>query len=227
MKKSMSKKISNNIEPFELRNSLTTLKKELKISLLHCKGLAQAYALRRSVGLKLNLGCGQNIKNGWINIDLNGQADLTLDLRRPLPFLADSCSVVYSEHFLEHLSYPDEVILLLQESYRILEVSGVFSAGVPDTEWPLRAYFEGARAEYFRLAKEKWHPKWCKTKMEHINYHFRQGTEHKFAYDLETLKYILEKCGFTEVKRRDFDPELDSYDRRQGTLYVDAIKPDL
>ena len=61
--------------------------------------------------------------------------------------------------------------------------------------------------------------------MEDINFPFRQGEEHNFAYDFETLRYILEKSGFVQVKRRDFDPSLDSRDRELGTLYVDAIKP--
>jgi hypothetical protein len=60
--------------------------------------------------------------------------------------------------------------------------------------------------------------------MEHINYAFRQGNEHRFAYDFETMKHILEKSGFIEVKRRDFNYELDSDERKLGTLYVEAIK---
>ena len=63
------------------------------------------------------------------------------------------------------------------------------------------------------------------TRMEHINYHFRQGGEHRFAYDFETLKYVLEKAGFIQVRRRDFDPLLDSRDRELGTLYVEGFKP--
>jgi hypothetical protein len=71
----MNIKIINNIMFFRLWRLLSHLKKELKISLLHCKGIIQAHTLRKSLNLKLNLGCGQNIKDGWINIDLNGQAD--------------------------------------------------------------------------------------------------------------------------------------------------------
>ena len=97
--------------------------------------------------------------------------------------------------------------------------------GVPDTEWPVRSYAEHESAEYFRFAKLKWHPKWCTTKMEHINYHFRQEGAHRFAYDFQTLKHVLESAGFSEVRRRDFDPQLDTEERKLGTLYCDAIKP--
>ena len=98
--------------------------------------------------------------------------------------------------------------------------------GVPDTEWPIREY-TGQRSEgYFRIAKERWHPAWCQTEMEHINYHFRQNGQHRFAYDFKTLAWALRNTGFHEIKRREYDPELDSIDRKLGTLYVNALKPE-
>jgi len=59
--------------------------------------------------------------------------------------------------------------------------------------------------------------------MEHINYHFRQGNEHRFAYDFKTLQLALQQAGFVEIRRRLFRSDLDSWEL--GTLYVDAIKP--
>jgi hypothetical protein len=61
--------------------------------------------------------------------------------------------------------------------------------------------------------------------LEHINYHFRQGNEHRFAYDFVTLQGALVDSGFSKVEQRDFDPSLDSEDRKVGTLYVNGIKP--
>jgi hypothetical protein len=82
-----------------------------------------------------------------------------------------------------------------------------------------------ASDDYFAIAKAHWHPSWCSTPLEHINYHFRQGTEHRFAYDLETLSCTLAMAGFENIRQRDFDGELDDERRKQGTLYVDARKP--
>ena len=62
--------------------------------------------------------------------------------------------------------------------------------------------------------------------MHQINYHFRQGTEHKYCYDFETLREVLEAAGFTDVRERPWDPALDAETRRGGTLYVDATRPD-
>lgn len=207
-----------------LRSSLKNLGNEFVIYNIHLKSLKQSVRFQSCRDLKLNVGCGSNAKRGWINIDLVGNPDLSLDLREPLPFPDDSCSIVYCEQFLEHLEYPDHVLYFLKDAYRVLKPGGLISIGVHDTEWPLRAYIQGDE-DYFTLVKEKWHPKWCKTKMEHINYHFRQGTEHRFAYDFETLKYILETSGFSDVKRIDFKPTLDTDERKIGTLYVDSIKP--
>jgi predicted SAM-dependent methyltransferase len=208
------------------RDALTNLKEEWRILKSHRAGEKKARNFSNASRLKLNLGCGQNHKDGWVNIDIGEHADLTLDLREPLPLPENSCSIVYSEHFLEHLDYPAPVTKHLQEVLRILEPGGVISIGVPDTEWPVRAYSSYDEfQDYYKIAKERWHPKWCQTKMEHINHHFRQNGLHKFAFDFETLKKLLESCGFIDVLRRDYDPEIDTERRSLGTLYVRAEKP--
>jgi hypothetical protein len=53
----------------------------------------------------------------------------------------------------------------------------------------------------------------------------RQDGEHRFAYDEETLSKVLGLAGFNEIKRDDFDPELDSEHRRVGSLFISARKP--
>jgi predicted SAM-dependent methyltransferase len=209
-----------------LRSSLRQVWREIKTLRKHRKGIRQVSKLSGQQHLKLHIGCGPKLKKAWINIDLAPQADITLDVREPLPFLENSCSIIYSEHFLEHLDYPGHVNAFLRECYRVLEPGGLFSVGVPDTEWPIAEY-SGQKSEgYFRIAKETWHPEWCQTEMEHINYHFRQGDEHRFAYDFNTLAQALGRAGFQQIQRRDFDPELDSVDRKLGTLYVNASKPE-
>ena len=61
--------------------------------------------------------------------------------------------------------------------------------------------------------------------MHSVNYLFRQGTEHKYAYDLETLVRVLEQSGFEKVARREPEAGLDLEGRRSHTLYVDGFKP--
>jgi len=208
-----------------VRDARRALAKERALSRRHLSSVRKARRLTAETGLKLHLASGPNLKQGWLNIDLFARrADLRLDLREPFPFADSSVAVIFSEHFFEHLEYPGEVRHLLRESLRVLQPGGLFSVGVPDTEPLLKAYAEGDEAA-FRTARERWHPSWCDTHMHQVNYHFRQRTEHKYAYDFETLARILETAGYSSITRRAFDPSLDSEARRDGTLYVDARKP--
>lgn len=208
-----------------LRLAAAALATEFRIAALHVRGAWRVRRLANRHPLKLHLGCGEKPKPGWINLDLGASADIKLDLRRPLPFDEHSCEAIYSEHFLEHVEYPHATQRLLSECRRVLRPGGVFSVGVPDTEWPMSEYLGVTSDGYFSIAKERWHPDWCRTRMEHLNFHFRQAGEHKFAYDLETLLATLRTAGFVEVRAREFCATLDSADRRIGTIYVDCTKP--
>jgi hypothetical protein len=58
--------------------------------------------------------------------------------------------------------------------------------------------------------------------MHALNYLFRQGSEHRYAYDYETLSAVIRSAGFGLCRKREFDPTLDEPRRRVGTLYVEA-----
>ena len=197
---------------------------EWRVARQHRAGVKKAVQFLDRPDKKLNLGCGPNAKPGWINIDIfDSAADLHLDLRERWPFAAASVSYVYSEHVFEHLEFLDEVSHFLSEARRVLKPGGIFDVGVPDTEWPLRAYGDPGNS-YWEFSKTS-HPEWCETHLDFINSHFRQGREHKYAWDFETLARTLRSAGFLEVARREFDPTLDTESRRIGTLYMRAINP--
>lgn len=83
----------------------------------------------------------------------------------------------------------------------------------------LLAYACGAHADYFRLAKERWHPPDVRFPIEHVNYHFRDRYgEHLFAYDSEALTRLLERAGFVGIRRTERDPAIDPEHREAGTL---------
>jgi hypothetical protein len=60
--------------------------------------------------------------------------------------------------------------------------------------------------------------------MHCVNYVFRQGREHKYAYDEQTLARVLESAGFAEVVRRPFDPARDAANHEIGSLCMIATK---
>lgn len=213
------------LHPVGFWRAAVSLADEIGLQYHHQKSVRLSRQLVDGADLKLHLGCGPNRKPGWINIDLyDAGADLRLDMRERLPFKDNSVSLIYSEHFFEHVAYPGEVMHLLSESRRILVPNGRFSVGVPDTVLDVRTYLT-PNPSYEKDVWDHWHPKWCNTRMHHLNYHFHQEGEHKYSYDFETLAQVLTEGGFVEAHQRAWDPDLDQESRRDATLYVDAFKP--
>ena len=79
---------------------------------------------------KLNLGCGENIKEGWVNLDsaaLPG-VDVTHDIEKiPFPFKDGEFDEILCRDVLEHVEY----IPTLRELHRILKPGGVLRIQVP------------------------------------------------------------------------------------------------
>lgn len=164
------------------------------------------------------------LKPGWVNIDLFAkESDLQLDVRERWPFHDNSASVIYSEHFLEHLTYW-EMEKVLSEAWRVLMSGGVFSLAIPNFLLFIQSYERRDAAVYRRL-KEFRVPPEVMTPMDQLNYTFRQGGEHKYSYDFETLTKVLKAANFVSIVERSFDPTLDSAQREWETLYAQATKP--
>jgi len=68
--------------------------------------------------MKLNLGCGEDYKKGYVNCDIKKSVnpDIVLDLTKKLPFENNSIGEVYMHHVLEHIPYYDR---LIKEIYRV------------------------------------------------------------------------------------------------------------
>jgi len=126
-----------------VRSALRVLRDELTIQRQHTASLECARRFQDRSHFKLNIGCRSKHKPGWINIDLRQDADLQLDVRERLFFGESTVSIIYSEHFFEHLEYPIEIAHFLHESLRVLEPGGIFSVGVPDAEEFLHQYAKG------------------------------------------------------------------------------------
>ncbi len=79
---------------------------------------------------KLNLGCGRDIRQGYVNIDsvaLPG-VDMVLNVAAaPLPFADGSCDEVLCQDVLEHIDY----LPLLKEIHRVLAPGGRLVVRVP------------------------------------------------------------------------------------------------
>jgi predicted SAM-dependent methyltransferase len=80
--------------------------------------------------MKLNLGCGRDIKKGYINldiVDLPG-VDVVCNIEKKLPFDDSYFDEIYCDNVLEHVNNLDYV---LGEIHRILKNNGVVKIKVP------------------------------------------------------------------------------------------------
>ena len=84
------------------------------------------------MSLKLNLGCGKYIHQGYINIDLhNPKADIVHDLTTPLPYETASVDGILAEHIIEHFDRRDWPGVL-RDWVRVLKCGGKLIIISPD-----------------------------------------------------------------------------------------------
>ncbi len=220
--------------------ALHTLRDELYLQRLHRASTQRAKRVSRNTPVRLNLGSGFHPKRGWINVDLiDNLSDLQLDLRERLPFDDQTVSQIYSEHFFEHLSFTafgdslarqieapgqqSDALAFLRECCRVLVPGSRIDIVVPNAEKTLLDY-AATRMDASATLDDWWGPGWCDTAMHRVNYVFRQGHEHQYAWDFETLRSAMEIAGFVDVTQRCFDAELDHHNPRRS-LFVVARKP--
>lgn len=80
---------------------------------------------------KLNLGCGNFKKRGFVNVDwdISVQPDLAANLESfPYPFHDNTFDLIEADHVLEHLTEPFRV---MKELHRITKPGGVVHIRVP------------------------------------------------------------------------------------------------
>lgn len=188
---------------------------------------AKAWLSRSTPPLKVNVGCGQEPFQGWVNLDRDPgvKADIVWDVTNGLPFDTDSCAFIYSEHFLEHIPVVDGV-RFLAECHRSLQPGGVVRIGMPSLQEVVRQYYENDWATQPWL--EKYGYTWIKTRAEFMNINFREW-EHQWLYDAEELERRLKEAGFTRIESVNWGDskysELRNRETRPETLLlVEATK---
>lgn len=177
--------------------------------------------------LCVNLGCGYRPMKGWVNVDRarGPEVQVVWNLANGLPFPDSSCSAVFSEHFIEHVTKEDAA-RLLSECHRVLKANGVLRVSTPDAELFLRSY---AGDQKF-LA----HPSFSQaidTPVDRVNYMMREYGLHLWSYDEELLTLMLKRAGFKAIIGQRFGISLhprmnkiDFADREFESLYLEAVK---
>ncbi|MBT5492698.1 methyltransferase domain-containing protein [bacterium] len=99
---------------------------------------------------KLNLGCGNDIREGWINLDIASLegVDIVHDLNiLPLPFENEEFDYIICYDILEHIF---DYIPLLKELHRIVKKDAIIEIKVPHYTYS-RAYVDPTHIRYFAM----------------------------------------------------------------------------
>ena len=225
---SLIKEIVKNILPASLREILAMFLQQKELVRRNAQIVEKN---RRKIGellssdipIKLEFGAGENRGIcGWTYVDVNDNCDLTLDLKQSLPFPDNSVAMIYSSHLLEHFNYKN-LLSFLKECLRILKPGGIFSAAVPNAKIYLDAYQtpEGFDPGIFCRHEPAFN---YNSKIDYVNYMAYMDGHHKYMFDEENVLIILKKCGFINVRLREFDEMTDLEVRRFQTIYVNGKK---
>ena len=89
--------------------------------------------------MKLNIGCGRDYRNGWINCDASRavKADQYFDLTTGLPFDDHAADEIYISGVLEQIGPNKDFLFVMNELHRVLKASGTMSLVVPDASFPI------------------------------------------------------------------------------------------
>jgi len=229
-----------NAQPVGLREAVRNLWAEIRLARATRGSVRRLEALNGKNRIKLNLGCGLDLKPGWVNIDLTltppqvaanapvGTVFINHDLRLGLP-LEDGCSdLIYSSHFFEHLNYK-QGLQLMRECYRLLRAEGVFRISLPTFNRLFDAYLRRDKAYFdlvdIRAVMPEVEPG-TETLVDQINYGVYQFGEHKCIYDEEKVCLLLRSIGFSSANVSSYNEEIDPADelRRRYSFYVEAVK---
>lgn len=162
--------------------------------------------LRTHSERKLQLGTGGNHLDGWLNTDIHdfaGRRDVVyLDLRRTFPLPDESFDLVFSEHVIEHVDFADG-LLCLRESWRVLRPGGRIRMATPSLERLLALYdanLSDVQKRYLHWARESFVADTDVDLPGFVVNNFVRAWGHRFVYDVQTLRYALERAGFADIE---------------------------
>jgi SAM-dependent methyltransferase len=150
---------------------------------------------------KLNLGCGDKILPGYVNVDVaesraGKRPDVLCDLHRLTPFEDASVDEILSVHVVEHF-WRWEVVDVLREWTRTLKPGGQMIVECPNLLEACRAFLEdpvnganpgreGQRTMWVFYGDPAWRdPLMC----------------HRWNYTPESLKAIMQEAGLVNLRQ--------------------------
>lgn len=211
-----------------IREIFTLLAFEIYALMAHKVGKIKFLLFGSQLPNHVHLGCGQVRMKHFANVDIlsSPATDLTMDLRRKFHFADQSIELFFSEHVFEHL-HPYELQNVFAEIKRCLKKNGRVLFSLPDFELLHNEYKKKQSPIFTSYIKDLKrfgiHFEGKNARLLYFNHALHQAGEHKFYYNFEYLKELLQGAGFKRVNRRQFIPKIDSYHRQNFSLFIEAV----
>lgn len=139
--------------------------------------------IQKKVIKRLNLSCGNDIRKGYINIDLyNQKADLSCDVRK-LPYKDGTIDEIFASHIIEHFNYY-EAKEVLKEWKRVLKKGGKLIIETPDFLESCKKFVLLSPDDQPKMFGHFFAKSWV------------EGETHKFLYTKRELYITLTSLGF-------------------------------
>lgn len=167
--------------------------------LAHRRQIAEYFGT--TIQPRLNVGCGYNALEGWMNVDLHGgrHGSIFMDASRRWPLPNNAFDAILCEHLIEHL--PKDVGLrLLVEAFRVLKPSGRIRVVTPDLRAMARLILDPSTSEHRQYLDSvaEFHGKSQISDCDAVNYIF-YCYGHRYIYTVEELTRHFREVGFGEV----------------------------
>ena len=135
---------------------------------------------------------------------------LNHNVNQGLPFEDSSVEVIFSSHFIEHLTF-EEGLNFIKECYRVLKPNGILRIVCPDIMIWIDKVHTAKDVEFFETYKNAIDADYWENSVYNVKDKIKTNTQvlnsmiynwgHKWMWDFESLKTELESVVFGSIER--------------------------
>lgn len=161
---------------------------------------------------KLQIGCGKNVLEGWLNTDLNYSENIAyLDAGTVFPLESNVLDCIYSEHLFEHLTI-NQQINMLNEGMRVLKKGGIMRIAMPNVAFLFNIYSNPntpVHIDYvdhyvssypcFKSVRES-----INDRDQHYIYvinNFFKAWGHQMIHDFSSIEKLAMQCNYSSIRK--------------------------
>jgi predicted SAM-dependent methyltransferase len=142
--------------------------------------------------IKLNLGCGSEYLDGYINCDMYAEkVDKRFDAAK-IDMNDNTVDEIRAYHLIEHFDFK-QIFSVFSEWNRVLKSSGSLILETPDLFSTCKRFVEADENEKLFLYGHMFSMPWI------------DGLTHKFLFTESQIVWTLQQCSFKDIKRVDPD----------------------